>query len=79
MPEEHSSHTGHPSEHLATAHIDLTNLFCVCCAESVEAALPANPHIERARVDFQKNTADVIVATNAVLLKRVEGDLREAK
>jgi P-type Cu2+ transporter len=35
------------------------NLFCVCCAEELEARLRSEPHITRARVDFQSKTVDV--------------------
>jgi Cu2+-exporting ATPase len=39
--------------------LPVTNLYCVCCAEELEARLRAEPHITRARVDFQSKTVDV--------------------
>jgi copper chaperone CopZ len=39
--------------------LPVTNLYCVCCAEELEARLRAEPHITRARVDFHSKTIDV--------------------
>ena len=55
-------HAGHaPAERseIRTERFPVTDLYCVCCAESLEAALNANPHIERARVDFQNDVVEV--------------------
>ena len=41
-----------------TERFPVTDLYCVCCAESLEAALKASPHIERARVDFQNDAVE---------------------
>lgn len=39
--------------------LKLADLDCVCCAEELEAELRGNPHIVRARVDFQAESLEV--------------------
>jgi cation transport ATPase len=73
----------------------LQNIYCTGCADAVEQALRANPHITGVRLPawpsrlypslgialapewsaLLMSLSSIIVAVNAVLLKRVEGDL----
>jgi Cu2+-exporting ATPase len=53
----------------ATLRLSLSNLYCACCADELEAALKANPHVIDAKVDF---------AANKVTVRYHEGMLDEA-
>lgn len=59
MSQDHGAHGRHLPEHAATAHLQLTDLFCVCCSENLESILRSTAGIKRANVDFQNNTADI--------------------
>ena len=54
---EHMSHSAGSGP--ATLRLDVDNLYCLACAEELEKHLSANPHITRARVDFDARTVDV--------------------
>ena len=54
---EHMSHA--PADGPAKLRLDVDNLYCLTCAEELEKTLGANPHITRARVDFDGRTVDV--------------------
>ena len=43
----------------AVAHIKVTDLYCPCCADELEAALRANPHIVSAGVDYAADEVEV--------------------
>lgn len=55
MAHLHQQHASSPGR--LTLHV--TNLYCVCCAEELEARFRADPHISRARVGFRSKTVDV--------------------
>ena len=55
----HRHHGASDAPDLRTERFPVTDLYCVCCAESLEALLRASPHIERARVDFQNDVVEV--------------------
>ena len=59
-----------------TLHV--TNLYCVCCAEELEARLRAEPHISRSRVGFRSKTVDVSDGRLHVLLQHPLGRHRGA-
>ncbi|HET8626838.1 MAG TPA: HAD-IC family P-type ATPase [Thermomicrobiales bacterium] len=44
---------------MATATLHFADLFCVCCAERIERALRANPHVSAARVDYRQEAVTV--------------------
>ena len=54
---EHMSHA--PTSQPARLKLQVDNLYCLLCAEELEKTLTANPHITRARVDFEARTVDV--------------------
>jgi Cu2+-exporting ATPase len=45
----------------ATLTLPIADLYCVCCAEDLEARLRVNPHITDAKVDYQSDTVTVRV------------------
>jgi copper chaperone CopZ len=54
----HGDHTGtHPQ--IVTERFSVNDIYCVCCADSLETTLKANPHIKRVKVDFLNNRVDV--------------------
>ncbi len=55
MAHPHQQHASSPGR----LTLPVTDLYCVCCAEELEARLRAEPHITRARVGFQSKTVDV--------------------
>ena len=57
MSHEHMSHGATGALARVTLHV--TNLYCLPCIEELEASLSANPHISRARVDFDARTVDI--------------------
>ena len=62
--------SGAPDLH--TERFPVTDLYCVCCAESLEAALRASPHIERARVDFQNDAVEVAYHPSMISPQEIE-------
>ena len=54
---EQMSHA--PAGGPAKLRLDVDNLYCLACAEELDKTLTANPHITRARVDFDARTVDV--------------------
>jgi Cu2+-exporting ATPase len=68
----------HGSRHPITSSIPVTDLYCVCCAESLEAALKALPQIERARVDFQNEVVEVTHDPASISLDKVEALISES-
>ena len=57
MNHEHS-HAGHAAQ-VDRLTLELQGLACVCCAEDLEKYLSAQPHVARARVDFQNDRLEV--------------------
>lgn len=55
MAHPHQQHASSPGR----LTLPVTDLYCVCCAEELEARLRAEPHITRARVGFHSKTVDV--------------------
>ncbi|MBI5287597.1 MAG: copper-translocating P-type ATPase [Chloroflexi bacterium] len=55
MAHEHQKHDSSSGR----LTLPVTNLYCVCCAEELQDRLRAEPHVTRARVDFQRKTVDV--------------------
>jgi hypothetical protein len=44
---------------LCTERFPVTDLYCVCCAEPLEAALATDSRIQRARVDFRNDAVEI--------------------
>jgi Cu2+-exporting ATPase len=55
-----------------TERFPVTDLYCVCCAEPLEAALQASPHIERAKVDFRNDAVEVTYRPSDISPAEVE-------
>ena len=55
MHDAHAARTSAPGK----LTIQLDDLYCLCCADELEAALRANPHVTAARVDFAARRATV--------------------
>jgi Cu2+-exporting ATPase len=55
-----------------TERFPVTDLYCVCCAESLEATLRASPHIERARIDFQNDAVEVTYHPSMISAQEIE-------
>ena len=68
----HAHDRGGSGADLPTERFPVTDLYCVCCAESLEAALRASPHIERARVDFQNDAVEVTFHPSMISLQEIE-------
>lgn len=64
-------HDSHHGPELRTERFPVTDLYCVCCAESLEAALRAGPHIQRARVDFQNDAVEVTYHPSMISLDEI--------
>ncbi len=63
---------GSAAPDLRTERFPVTDLYCACCAESLEAALRASPHIERARVDFQNDAVEVTYHLSMISPQEIE-------
>src|SRR5688572_152026 len=48
-----------PTTGEALARLPVTDLYCACCADQLEAALKANPHIVDAKVDYLADAVEV--------------------
>ncbi len=57
MSHQHMSHA--PAGAPTKLKLKVEDLYCLSCAEQLERALAAHPHITRARVDFDAGTVDV--------------------
>ncbi|MDP2673846.1 MAG: cation transporter, partial [Dehalococcoidia bacterium] len=68
----HRHHGASDAPDLQTERFPVTDLYCVCCAESLEAALRASPHIERARVDFQNDVVEVTFHPSMISPQEIE-------
>jgi P-type Cu2+ transporter len=44
---------------IAKVKLPVSNLYCICCADELERALKANPHIIEAQVDFAGDSVEV--------------------
>src|SRR3972149_5819268 len=51
--------SGHQHHSVEVLRLPLRNLYCACCAEELEKALKANPHIAGAKVDFRADIVEV--------------------
>ena len=47
------------TQDVAVVRIRVSNLYCPCCADELEAALEANSHIVDARVDYAADEVEV--------------------
>jgi cation transport ATPase len=53
----HDHHEQTPTA--VTVRLPVSNLYCACCADELERALKANPHVIDANVDFQGDKVEV--------------------
>ncbi len=57
---------------LRTERFSVTDLYCVCCAEPLEEALQASPHIQRARVDFHNDAVRITYVPSDITPAEIE-------
>jgi hypothetical protein len=50
----------------------VTDLYCVCCTEPLEAALEASPHKQRARVDFRNDAVEITYVPSDIIPAEIE-------
>jgi Cu2+-exporting ATPase len=62
---------------MITQIFNLGNLCCVSCADDVERALHATPHIEGAKVDYLHNTATVTYHDEAIKPEQIAASIME--
>ncbi len=50
----------------------VTDLYCVCCIEPLEATLEASLHIERARVDCRNDAVEITYVPSDITPAEIE-------
>ncbi len=75
---QHTAHSEHGAPSSRTERFPVSDLYCVCCAEALEADLKANPHIERARVDFQRDSVEVTYHEGMISREEIAALLRDS-
>lgn len=67
------THSHHPMSHATQqATFKLDGLFCLECAQAVEQALRANPHVTRVHLDWPNNEAHVSHHTDMITPAEIE-------
>ena len=74
---DHSHHAAGHSQ-TVTERVPVTDLYCVCCADSLESTLKANPHIQRVKVDFLNNRVDVTYHPSMISPAEIERLIAES-
>ncbi len=74
----HAGHNVSPERDTTARRFPVADLYCVCCAESLETTLGRNPHIERAHVDYMNDVIEVAYHPSMISSEQVEALIRES-
>jgi hypothetical protein len=74
-PTSPAAHAGHGNG-LRTERIALSDLFCACCADEIPPALKANPHIVKAKLDWQNDSIEVTYHAGMISREEIEELIR---
>ncbi len=74
-PAAPAAHMDH-EDGLRTERIPLSDLYCACCAEEIAPALKANPHVVKAKLEWQNDAIDVTYHAGMISREEIEELIR---